>query len=385
MTGNYFLSNISSGVNATSLSFSSSDSSVEKVLKTLAYGVIVLFSVIGNSLVIAAFKLNTNGKLRTVNNMFIVSMAAGDLLMTLGSTPERITRVLTSDQWLIQGGVGIFFCKTTNYIEKLCMNVSLLHIAMIAIDRFLVVFYPRRKVITGQKALRIIIIAWLASAGYCAPLFYYANLLEKDGKLLCKTRAFFDNWRVWYLLFLSLFVIILLLVVGLYTAIVVQLCRSKTPGTRLSFKTQHCARLNNRLLKMVAIILFAFYSCFLPYWLGWIFCSYHRTNRICNDTYVFISILVLYANSAINPVIYSFFNEHFQVGFRSIYNNLRLCCRCAMKNQGLLGENLASNTLNTKGLVKIKKQHSEDRQHGEDRCRLTIKTFTSGKQSATQV
>ena len=270
--------NISNGENSTLVSFYSSDLSIEKVFKTLAYSMVVVFSVIGNSLTIAAFKLNTYGKLRTVNNMFIVSMAAADLLITLGSIPERITRILVSEQWIIQG----FFCKITNYVEKLCMNVAILHLAMIATDRFLVVFYPRRKLITSKRALRMIIITWFASAGYCVPLFYYANLLESDGKLFCKTRYFFQSWRVWYLIFLSLLLTSLLLVVILYSAIAIQLCRSKTPGERPSLKSRNCTRLNNRVLKMVAMVLLAFYCCFLPYWMGWILCAWSKI--ICNNT-----------------------------------------------------------------------------------------------------
>jgi len=122
MKGKDFLGNISYDENATSYNFVSSDSPEEKGFKLLAYGLIAIFSVIGNSLLIAAFKLNPNGKLRTVNNMFIASMAAGDLVLTLGSIPERITRILVSEQWIIEGNVGIFFCKTTNYVEKLCRD-----------------------------------------------------------------------------------------------------------------------------------------------------------------------------------------------------------------------------------------------------------------------
>ena len=312
--------------NATVPSSYSSDSSVEKVFKLLAYGFVVIFSVIGNSLVIAAFKLNPNGKLRAANNMFIVSMAAGDLLLTLGSIPERITRILVSDQWIIEGNVAIFLCKMTNYVEKLCMNVAILHLSMIAIDRFLVVFYPRRKVITKERALRIIIIAWLVSAGYCVPLFYYANLLEKNGQTFCKTRNFFDKWRVWYSVFLSLLVITLLLVVVLYAAIAIRLYRSKTPGVRISFRSRIGARLNSRVLKMVATIVFAFYCCFLPYWVGWVFCSYYHNNFICSDTYVFVSVFLLYANSAVNPVIYSCFNNNFREAFRFTLSKLSNCC-----------------------------------------------------------
>ena len=335
MSEKAFFANISHENNATFQSFYSSDSFVEKGFKLLAYGLIAVFSVIGNSLVIAAFKLNPNGKLRTVNNMFIASMAAGDLLLTLGSIPERITRILVSDQWIIEGNLGIFLCKMTNYVEKLCMNVAILHLSLVAIDRFLVVFYPVKKIFTEKIALGIIIIAWLTSAGYCVPLFYYANLLQKNGQIVCKTRRFFHKWRVWYSVFLSLLVITLLLVIVLYAAIAIRLGRNKTPGARSSIRRRRKARLNSRILKMVAMIVTAFYCCFLPYWIGWVFCVYYFSDLICNDTYAFISIFLLYANSAVNPVIYSFFNDNFQLGFRSIFNKLCKCCGCTKKERDL--------------------------------------------------
>ena len=321
-----FIGNTSSGENATSESLFLDHSPIEQGFKCAAYSIVVVFSIIGNSLVIAAYKVNINGKLRTVNSMFIVSMAAGDLLLTLGSTPERITRILVSEQWIIEGHLGIFFCKTTNYLEKLCMNVSIIHLAMVAIDRFLAVFYPRRKIITAKRARKIIIMAWLASAAYCVPLFYYANLLEKNGNQFCKTRHFFINWRIWYLLFLTLLVLTLLLVVALYAAITIRLWRGKAPRMRISFRSRNSARLNRRILKMVAMIVFAFYCCFLPYWIGWVFCSYYSNDVICSETYVFIVIFLLYANSAFNPAIYSFFNDNFRVGFRFIFNKLCKCC-----------------------------------------------------------
>ncbi|KAL9984854.1 hypothetical protein ACROYT_G007193 [Oculina patagonica] len=342
MLGKYFIRNDSSEDNGTSSSFYSDHSPIEQGFKCAAYIIVVALSIIGNSLIIAAFKLNINGKLRTVNSMFIVSMAAGDLLLTLGSTPERITRILTNNLWIVEGNLGIFFCKTTNYLEKLCMNVSIIHLAMIAIDRFLVVFYPHRKIITATRARQIIIIAWLASSAYCVPLFYYANLLEKNGQLFCKTRHFFVNWRIWYLLFLSLLVLTLLLVVALYTAITIRLCQDKGPRRRASLIS---ARLNNRVLKMVAMIVFAFYCCFLPYWIGWVFCSYYRNDVICSGTYVFVAIFLLYANSAVNPVIYSFFNDNFRDGFRFIFSKL---CNCfSASNESSLFE---THDLSPKGL-----------------------------------
>lgn len=63
---------------------------IEKGFKCMVYGVIVVFLIVGNFLVIVVFKLNINGKFCIVNNMFIVSMVVGDLLFILGSILERI-------------------------------------------------------------------------------------------------------------------------------------------------------------------------------------------------------------------------------------------------------------------------------------------------------
>ncbi|XP_068742664.1 galanin receptor type 1-like [Montipora capricornis] len=330
MTSKSSIGNFSDHENGTSVSpHSTLESSVEVYFKCVAYVLIVVFSVVGNSFVITAFKLNTRGKLRTVNNMFIMSMAAGDLLLTMGSTPERITRVLADDQWLIGGILGVLFCKLANFIEKLCMNVAILHLSMIAIDRFLVVFYPHKKIITKKRALWMIITAWLASIVFCAPLLYYANTLEKNGQTKCKTRRFFPNWRVWYIIFLSLLMLTLVFVISLYLAITIHVRTRKRPGMRISGKN---ARLRSRILKMVLLIVLAFYICFLPYWMGWLFCVYYFTGLICNKTYVFISILLIYANSAINPVIYSFFNENFRLAFYTILGRLCGCYRSSQES-----------------------------------------------------
>ncbi|XP_068738656.1 galanin receptor 2a-like [Montipora capricornis] len=233
---------------------------------------------------------------------------------------------------LIGGILGVLFCKVANFIEKLCMNVAILHLSMIAIDRLLVVFYPYKKIITKKRALWMIITAWLASAVFCAPLLYYANTLEKNGQTKCKTRNFFPNWRVWYVVFLSLLMLTLVFVISLYVAITIHVRASKRPGKRVSDMSNKNARLRSRILKMVLLIVLAFYICFLPYWMGWFFCVYFFTGLICNDTYVFISIFLIYANSAINLIIYSFFNENFRLAFRTILGRLCGCYRSSQES-----------------------------------------------------
>lgn len=291
--------------------------------------------------------------MRSVRNYLLTSLAVIDLVITLGSMPERLTRVLTNDMWLIKGTVGIALCKATNFFEKLSFSVSTLNLVLIAVDRFLAVMFPHRKYFTSRKAFAAIGSVWFLSAVYSSPVLYYGGLLQDDGKTLCKFRQFFPNWKAWYLLFLVQLLCSFVLVVILYVSICYKLWRRQNRvGTRRSLNS-HCAardsKINRKVLKMVAVVLIAFYICFIPYWIGWVFCSYYYSKLICNDTYIFIAIYLSYANSSFNPFIYCIFSESFRRAFRLVVQETCpwiACCReTEVEPPGLPPPRLATHVL----------------------------------------
>ena len=304
---------------------------VEVALQTGAYVVVMLFSLIGNSLVIVVVKKNIGGQMKSVGNYLLLSMASADLILTVGNMPERVTRSLTGDQWLIDGLMGIILCKATNFFEKLSITVSILNLTLVSVDRFLVVFYPHSKIFTNRKCFVAIGVVWLCSALYCSPVVYYGGLLhspEQESTTSCEVRRFFPNWKSWYLCFLSLLPLTLLVTVILYGSICFRLWRRQPPGEPpISKRNQRSGRSNRKVVRMVAVILIAFYMCFLPYWVGWVFCAYFSFNSICNDTYIFISIFLTYTNSAMNPVIYVALSENYKQAFKRVFLQYFKCCR----------------------------------------------------------
>lgn len=88
--------------------------SMAQIAKAVAYAAIMVLSICGNALVLIVVKRNVGGQMRSVRNYLLTSMAATDLLITIGSMPERLTRVLTKDEWLIDGAIGTELCKVTN-------------------------------------------------------------------------------------------------------------------------------------------------------------------------------------------------------------------------------------------------------------------------------
>lgn len=83
----------------------------------------------------------------------------------------------------------------------------------------------------------------------------------------------------------------------------------------------------------------------------------------------------MYANSAVNPIIYSFFNEYFQVAFRLIFTNMKQHCLCCKNKRGLLGEARSSDNITEKISANIIKRQSI----------LDAKMFNLRKQTGTQV
>lgn len=210
-------------------------------------------------------------------------------------------------------------------------------------DRFLAVFFPHKRYFTSCRAFTAIGLVWFLSALYCSPILYYGGLLKEHGKTLCQVRRFFPNWKTWYLIFLVQLPLTLVLVVFLYTSILCKLWRRQSRyriglARADSLATNRAAReakINRKVLRMVAVILIAFYICFLPYWIGWVFCSYHFSELTCNDTYIFISSYLSYANSSLNPFIYCAFSESFRHAFKLLINETYLRISTCSRGTGI--------------------------------------------------
>ena len=62
-----------------------------KYLKTIAYAIIVLFSLLGNTAVIVI--VLKNKRMRTTTNYLIVNMAVSDLLISAFAVPRELTEI----------------------------------------------------------------------------------------------------------------------------------------------------------------------------------------------------------------------------------------------------------------------------------------------------
>ncbi|CAF5043067.1 unnamed protein product [Rotaria sp. Silwood1] len=78
----------------------------------ILYAIVFIVGTIGNLLVIIVIQRNRSMRL-TVTNMFIMNLAAADLLVLLFCLPATVVQDVTKT-WFF----GLFLCKFVNYVQE---------------------------------------------------------------------------------------------------------------------------------------------------------------------------------------------------------------------------------------------------------------------------
>ena len=102
-----------------------------KALFVLVYVIIVITSLCANILVIIV--ITSSRQLRTVTNMFFVSLALSDSLVACVNMPFQLLYQL-HNEWTL----GEPLCKLTSYVQGVVIVCSILTLTGIAVDRLTV-------------------------------------------------------------------------------------------------------------------------------------------------------------------------------------------------------------------------------------------------------
>ncbi|XP_070684444.1 neuropeptide Y receptor type 2 [Pempheris klunzingeri] len=134
-----------------------------QVFLILAYSTIILFGVIGNSLVIYVVYKFKN--LRTVTNFFIVNLAVADLLVNTLCLPFTLIYTLY-DEWKF----GQVLCFMLPCAQGMAVQVSTITLNVIALDRHRSIVYHMETKMSKDMCAVVIVITWAVSALLASPL-----------------------------------------------------------------------------------------------------------------------------------------------------------------------------------------------------------------------
>ncbi|XP_078659502.1 neuropeptide FF receptor 2-like [Branchiostoma floridae x Branchiostoma belcheri] len=292
------------------------------VILVISYFVVFLLCVVGNSLV--CFVVAKIPRMRTVTNYFILNLAASDILVAIFCMPFTLV-----DNIIIGWPFGNVMCKLTAAVQVVSVLASVFTLVAIAVDRYYAIVYPTTHTFTGKVTLYVTAGVWMLSILLMIPqvLLIRENAWVENGQViltLCQETSAF--WRKIYttLLFICCFIIPLTVIMYLYARIGLAVWFKPTPGGDKATEEAKAVSLQRKLkvIKMLLTVVVLFALSWLPIHVITMINDYGSLLPDQQDIlwiYVYPAChWLIYFNSAINPIIYGFFNQNFRAAFRTL-------------------------------------------------------------------
>ena len=302
-------------------------SATSSVLSIVMAPIIVL----GNLLVLLAVWKDPLKKLRSSpSNFILVSMALADLSVGLVVCP-----ITAYWGWVIfEKGTSPFDLSVIFAINVFSVNVSFGHMFLLTVDRLLAVVKPLqyRVIITNKRAVIASCICWIYFLAFGCSFLMLRDYFAIMG-------------AVYNVQLLSILVSMLIM----YTVITIRLRRySKTrmnkpihsPNSLLVILQRE-----KRLFKAITIVICAFLICYMPWFIV------QLLIYLCKPCHPHLALLMIffgfsgsltYANSGLNPILYSWRLPRYRETFKYFWK------KRALKIKAQTNKNSSEEVKNTK-------------------------------------
>nr|XP_022918247.1 octopamine receptor beta-1R-like [Onthophagus taurus] len=338
------------------------------VIKGTIMVLIIVAALFGNLLVIVS--VMRHRKLRVITNYFVVSLALADMLVAIWAMCFNFSVEVTGGVWLF----GYFMCDFWNSLDVYFSTASILHLCCISVDRYYAIVQPLDYplIMTNTRLGIMLGVVWCSPALVSfLPIFmeWYTtdeNLeFRKRNPELCS----FTVNKTYSVVSSSVsFWVPGLVMVIMYYRIYMEADRQE----RLLYRGKVAAALLNKHLQIngissglntlpssqqsdaevmeervadhsnsskmkrerkaartLGIIVSAFLACWLPFFLWYVITSLCGTEHCYSPPGVITLVFWIgYFNSALNPLIYAYFNSEFRAAFKK---TLQSCCRLSSR------------------------------------------------------
>ncbi|XP_006621347.1 octopamine receptor beta-2R-like isoform X2 [Apis dorsata] len=340
------------------------------IAKGCLMGSIIVTAVFGNLLVMVS--VMRHRKLRIITNYFVVSLALADMLVAMFAMTFNASVQLTG-KWLF----GYFMCDVWNSLDVYFSTSSILHLMCISVDRYWAIVKPLKYpiIMTRRLAAYMLLACWILPAFISfMPIFmgWYTtpenSMRRQNHPDLCEFKV-----NKIYVIFSSSisFWIPCTIMTLTYFAVFKEANRqekqmhsrmgnvmllSHRPSKDLnnlngelnsagSSKTLtlneistnhlHTPTKDKNIMKMkrehkaartLGIIMGTFILCWLPFFLWYVITTLCGESCPCPDIVIALLFWIGYTNSALNPLIYAYFNRD----FREAFKNTLQCAFCSL-------------------------------------------------------
>ncbi|XP_069016749.1 somatostatin receptor type 1 [Embiotoca jacksoni] len=277
------------------------------------YSLVCLVGLSGNSMVI--YVIFRYAKMKTATNLYLLNLAVADELLML-SVPFVVTAAL-----LRRWPFGAALCRLVLSVDAINMFTSIYCLTVLSVDRYIAVVHPLRASRYRRPTVAKLVNAcvWLFSLLVILPIILFASTApNSDGSVACNVQMP-EPERRW----MAAFAVYAFLMGFLLPVLAICLCYalilSQLRAVALRAGWQQRCRSERKITVMVTVVVSVFVLCWMPFHvvqLVGVFLQRH------DPTLSQLAVVLGYANSCANPLLYGFLSDNFRRSFQRI-----LCLR----------------------------------------------------------
>ncbi|XP_070804903.1 cholecystokinin receptor type A [Pituophis catenifer annectens] len=354
---------------------------LDQTVRIFLYSLIFLLSILGNTLVITV--LIRNKRIRTVTNLFLLSLAISDLMLCFFCMPFTLIPNLLQDFIF-----GSSLCKITSYFMGVSVSVSTFTLVAISLERYSAICKPLQSRVwqTKSHALKVIAATWGLSFVIMTPYPIYSTLvpsaLPNSTASKCRinwpSTVIEQSWYIFQLLILFLIPgIVMMIAYGLislelYRGIKFDASNRKSSRERKASESSRgryddgdgCYLKKNKkqqqqiplrqlssisscsnnqkvdrprsssssanlmakklVIRMLIVIVILFFICWTPIFSvnTWRAFDSISAQLLLSGAPISFIHLLSYTSACVNPIVYCFMNKRFRLGFLATF----ACC-----------------------------------------------------------
>ncbi|XP_062285941.1 somatostatin receptor type 5-like [Scomber scombrus] len=291
----------------------------------LIYGLVCVVGLLGNTLVIHVIVNHTKNE--SVTNIYILNLAIADELFML-SLP-----FLAVQNALLSWPFGSLMCRVVMTVDAINQFTSIFCLTVMSVDRYLAVVHPIRSSWWRRPRLAKAISAtvWAGSFVVVLPVVVFADVLKEYGDCSIVWPEPAAVWKTSFIVYTCTvgFFCPLLVICLCYLLIVIKV---RSVGKRAQATSSRRRKSERKITRMVVVVVVVFVLCWLPFY------ALNIANLLMvlpgdfRGLYFFVVVLS-YANSCANPILYGFLSDNFKRGFRKalcrtsrrVKNNDKVC------------------------------------------------------------
>ncbi|XP_020767356.2 thyrotropin-releasing hormone receptor-like [Odocoileus virginianus] len=309
---------------------------------------VCMVGIVGNAMVVLV--VLTTRDMQMLTNCYVVSLALADLTVLVAAGMPTVSESLAG-QWVY----GHASCLGITYLQYLGINASSCSILAFTVERYIAICHPMwaQTVCTMVQAKRVVVGVWGTMSVYCLLWFFLVDLDAGGSRgLQCGYQVACSLYLPIYLLDFTVFFLAPLLAATVLSGLIARVLFRSTLAHLPQLGDQHRdseAQLEARALgrqprepgggagasccetrgfpssrkqvtKMLVVVVLPFTVLWMPYR------SLLLLNSFVSEPFLDPRVLLfcrtcVYANSAVNPIIYSLMSQKFQAAFRQL-------CQC---------------------------------------------------------